>query len=59
MNATAGDQRAFMLGGRLGGSGDDILTGGSQADVLVGNMGQDTLDGGAGDDNDWNWRMAA
>ena len=46
MNATAGTQRAFMLGG----SGDDILTGGSQADVLVGNMGQDTLNGGAGDD---------
>ncbi len=46
MEATAGDQRAFMLGG----SGDDTLTGGSQADVLVGNMGQDTLDGGAGND---------
>ena len=46
MNATAGEQRAFMLGG----NGNDILTGGSQADLLVGNSGQDTLDGGAGDD---------
>ncbi len=46
MEATAGEQRAFMLGG----SGNDILIGGSQADVLVGNMGQDTLNGGAGDD---------
>ncbi|MDH4333136.1 MAG: hypothetical protein OEV89_11255 [Desulfobulbaceae bacterium] len=46
MSATAGDQRAFMLGG----IGNDILTGGSQADLLVGNSGQDILDGGAGDD---------
>jgi hypothetical protein len=46
MTATAGDQRAFMLGG----SGSDNLTGGSQADVLVGNGGSDTLTGGAGDD---------
>ena len=43
MEATAGDERAFMLGG----SGNDILTGGSQADVLVGNGGMDTLIGGA------------
>ena len=46
MEATAGNQRAFMLGGR----GNDILTGSSQADLLVGNSGQDTLYGGAGDD---------
>ena len=55
MVATAGDQRAFMLGG----SGDDILTGGSGADVLVGNMGTDILNGGGGDNNDLNWRKAA
>jgi Ca2+-binding RTX toxin-like protein len=42
MTATAGDQRAFMLGG----SGSDNLTGGSQADVLVGNGGSDYLTGG-------------
>ena len=46
MTATAGTQRAFMLGG----SGGDTLTGGSQADLLVGNGGQDTLAGGSGDD---------
>lgn len=46
MNATAGTQRAFMLGG----GGDDTLTGGSQADVVVGNGGNDTLNGGAGND---------
>ena len=56
MEATAGTQRAFMLGG----SGDDTLSGGSQTDLLVGNGGQrDTLYGGAGDDNDLNWRIAA
>ncbi len=46
MEATAGTQRAFMLGG----NGNDILTGGSQADLLVGNGGKDTLNGGGGDD---------
>jgi len=46
MNATAGTQRAFMLGG----NGNDTLTGGSQADVLVGNEGKDTLTGGGGND---------
>ncbi len=46
MEATAGDERAFMLGGR----GNDILTGGSQADLLVGNSGTDILSGGGGDD---------
>ncbi|MFZ5774963.1 MAG: lipase family protein [Thermodesulfobacteriota bacterium] len=46
MTATAGEQRALMLGG----SGGDNLTGGGDADVLVGNMGHDTINGGAGDD---------
>ncbi len=55
MTATAGTQRAFMLGG----SGNDTLTGGSQADVLVGNGGKDILTGGAEDNNDTTWRMAA
>ncbi|WP_319585592.1 hypothetical protein [uncultured Desulfobulbus sp.] len=46
MTATAGTQRAFMLGG----AGIDHLTGGSANDVLVGNGGRAILDGGAGDD---------
>ena len=46
MNATAGTNRAFMLGG----TGGDTLTGGSQADLLIGGDGNDTLYGGAGDD---------
>lgn len=46
MTATAGEQRAFMLGG----SDSDTLTGSSQADVLLGNDGADTLAGGDGND---------
>ena len=46
MTATAGDLRAFMLGG----DGVDHLTGGSLDDVLVGIGGMDTLSGGAGAD---------
>jgi hypothetical protein len=43
MNATAGTESAFMLGGSF----FDIMTGGSQADVLLGNGGEDHLYGGA------------
>jgi Ca2+-binding RTX toxin-like protein len=46
MNATAGAERAFMLGG----GGNDQLTGGSQADVLIGNGGTNELNGSGGDD---------
>ncbi|MBU1052982.1 MAG: hypothetical protein KKC46_04030 [Proteobacteria bacterium] len=46
MNATAGTERAFMLGGNK----SDDLTGGTANDVLVGGDGADTLKGGKGDD---------
>src|SRR3569623_131376 len=46
MVATAGERRAFMLGG----VGDDWHTGCSMADILVGNEGADILIGGSGDD---------
>ncbi|MDR3088800.1 MAG: putative Ig domain-containing protein [Desulfobulbaceae bacterium] len=46
MAATAGTERAFMLGG----NGEDDLTGSDKTDVLVGNGGNDTLTGGKGDD---------
>jgi uncharacterized protein YecT (DUF1311 family) len=46
MTATAGTERALMLGG----TGADILTGGSQGDVMVGGDGVDQLFGGEGDD---------
>ncbi|MBI5556783.1 MAG: hypothetical protein HY885_04035 [Deltaproteobacteria bacterium] len=42
MDAMAGDERAFMLGG----SSADHHIGGSQGDVLVGNGGKDILHGG-------------
>ena len=44
MNATAGDQRAFMLGG----TGNDVLAGGSNDDVLMGGKGNDQLNGDGG-----------
>ncbi|MEW6406988.1 MAG: hypothetical protein AB1649_34860, partial [Chloroflexota bacterium] len=64
MNATAGDERALMLGGTggdtltggskadllIGGEGSDTLTGGGDADYLFGRQGQDTLIGGQGND---------
>lgn len=46
MDATAGSERAFMLGGNM----RDKLTGGTANDVLVGGDGADTLEGGKGDD---------
>lgn len=46
MTATAGDKRAFMLGG----ASVDNLTGSTQADLLIGLAGADILSGGKGDD---------
>ncbi len=64
MSATAGTQRAFMLGGNngdnltgsssadllYGGTGADIVTGGNGADTLIGGAGNDVLNGGLGHD---------
>lgn len=44
MNATAGHERAFMLGGQT----NDVLVGGGAADLLVGNQGSDLLMGARG-----------
>ncbi|MFA7062047.1 MAG: hypothetical protein WC156_14665, partial [Pedobacter sp.] len=55
MNAKAGDQRAFMLGGDksdnlYGGKSNDYLAGGANNDTLTGGKGDDTLYGGTGND---------
>ena len=46
LKATAGNDRAFMIGGDQG----DELTGGGANDVLYGGKGNDKLTGGGGDD---------
>jgi hypothetical protein len=46
MQASAGPQRSFMLGGKT----DDVLSGGDAADLFLGNAGSDTLKGGSGED---------
>lgn len=55
MQATAGNQGAFMLGGDgadslTGGTANDLLYGGAENDVLSGSGGNDTLIGGKGND---------